>query len=168
MSPDFAHECAKKLANDETVWMVNEPASGCGKPRPAMVTCAYVDPVENGRIHLDFGPYGRWPDEQVPQWALDACGEPVVNRQRTDSHPRRVGPDHIASQEEAMMTKERRTSVVLHARPSTETCEHCNGDGSSWVVLGFSDDAEWRECEWCHGTGRELIPIPVHPETRKP
>lgn len=73
MDPEWVDEIAAKLRNDETVWLVNEPQRGNGKPRPAMVTAAHVEPDDNGRIHLDFGPYGRWPDEQVPEWALEMC-----------------------------------------------------------------------------------------------
>lgn len=54
-------------------------------------------------------------------------------------------------------------AVELHAKPSGEVCEECDGTGESEYPL----DEPWMgcssvwDCPWCHGTGRKLAPIPV-------
>ena len=68
MDAEWVSEQAEKLRSGEDVWVWNEPASGRGKARPAQITAAFVDKDGEGRIHLDFGPYGRWPDDELPEW----------------------------------------------------------------------------------------------------
>ena len=70
INPEWVLEIRAKLEAGEEVWVVNQtetPTGRPGKERPAMVTAAYVSDDENGRIHLDFGPYGDWGDK-APEW----------------------------------------------------------------------------------------------------
>lgn len=59
-------------------------------------------------------------------------------------------------------------TITLRGGPGDTPCSECDGEGEVWIETGGSDPDVWvagvgeyRACAWCHGTGRELRPIPV-------